>query len=172
MMIKTVRTGFSLFECLLYIGMFVFVMTQLFQYVVSVQKQVKVFARNASASLGWLIAQDILARDLVTAPAHKDAWITIAASELLWVCSDGNAYHWYLKDSKIMRVTGTYTIQTKSWQHSTKSTVAENITQFTVAAVQGLQGIQRIAITCTGKNEAGNLQTMQITVALRNRKLL
>lgn len=170
---KTTQAGFSIFECLLYVGMFVFVITQLFEYVVSTQQRVSRFTTSANASLGWLIAQDILVRDLVTGPAKMDGWITVAQSELLWVCVDGSAYNWYLKNGNIMRIKGTYNMQNKSWTQSTKSTVAENITQFNCfPRYDGNKTMRGMGVAWAGKNDAGNEQAMQLFVTLRNRKML
>jgi type II secretory pathway component PulJ len=164
--------GFSLFECLLYLSMSMLVITQLFEYVVSTQQQIKTFTRKANASLSWLIAHDILLRDLITAPSQRPCWLQSNPAELFWVCSDGTAYKWYIKDAKMIRVSGIYDAVGNQWKKSTKSTVAENMIQFSVNFIENGNAVRAIILHIQGKNDAGGEQDSKLQVALRNKVII
>jgi hypothetical protein len=163
---KSLKKGSSLFELLVYmaIGLVLLSLGSLW-----VQHAYIPFSR-ASAKIALLSSVasglTVLKHDLYSAPSNQECWKKITEHELVWAGQAGPAICWCYQDGELVRIEGSYDLGMGAWTQATKSTVAQQIEQFSfgVNYVQLGQDFPTVASIKIGYRVAGADYTQLFTL--------
>lgn len=133
-MIKNMRLrpGISLVECLLYVMLTTMVIMLSMSWIA--QSHAKLITLNASndAYMSVCALQDLLARDLRSAPSNCDAWKEVSPGVYVWRTEQGDL-GWELQDEQMRRIEGIYDEHAKKWGKHHTSVIANGVYSFTLA---------------------------------------
>lgn len=136
-------SGVTLFECLLYLGLFSciacassFIVSHLWQ------DYIKMSSKQRSA-LTLYTAYDMLYRDMQSAPNDREKWLLITPTALVWHVEKKDI-GWSLYKQFLVRSEGIYQKLSKKWKKKSSCTVAPIKT--VKFELEGNQYIERLAI--------------------------
>ncbi|MBT3456178.1 hypothetical protein HN446_03885 [bacterium] len=116
------KQGFSLIEAICYVALSAILSSLLFRFVAknhidltgnTKQCQLFIVANNAC---------DSFARDIFQAPANIKKWKEMKDNFLVWRAKDVDI-GFYMKDKKLIRVSGNYNISTNKWSKASRSCI-------------------------------------------------
>ena len=162
--------GFLLVEYLLYFLLLLFLVMIVFQFSSSMYQCLIISSQRCNKMIALCAAQDLLVRDLQSAPAEKTRWKKIAKSLLIWQ-GKKNDIGWMLDGEKLFRLEGTYSTSRGLWLKKIKSLVANNITQLTfdvhMHSVMNTSIVHNVSIAFEG-NIGNTLYAISTSVRIRN----
>lgn len=163
------KNGFTLIELLVYVALlswFSYCALQLLTHLVVVVRE---GGKMATESAQALLACDVLARDLRTAPCNRSDWKQMPNTyhehaHLIWQTESGDIGWWVEKDS-LLRATGTYDAQKKKWMSKRRVVTAHGIQK--LRALVSVKNERVVAVTYAVELATAFTPTLEYVVALR-----
>lgn len=100
------------------------------------------------------LVHDVFARDTLSAPSNRSAWITIAPDTLIWQMKEGVTVGWYLQNKQLIRKEGNYNQVSALWGKHHTSVVAYGVATFECEALLEGDAVRAIKSTlCMEQSE-------------------
>ena len=122
------REGFSLIEFMVYLISFSCIITMALHSIVVVTQKARSSSASARHSMQLFTALDVIAFEIAQAPSAKNKWYKADPSLCIWHSN----FHkkdigFCLRDKKLLKISGVYSIQTNKWTSKVSNMLAENV---------------------------------------------
>lgn len=101
-------------------------------------------ARMTDTLIMSSLAQDVLERDIASAPSEKAAWLAAEPDHIMWVNADGKTTEWFMTDNTLVRKHGIYNPLFKKWSKCSTSVVAQQVDSFVFTIESDARAVREV----------------------------
>jgi len=120
------QNGFTLIEWMIYFALISFVLTGIFHFVATTQKQLIRLSRKSSIVSQLCGAQDGIAHDIAVAPVDPQIWTTLSREHISWKKGEEHI-SWFLEKGTLYRSRQQFDKKTQSWKKKRKAVVVRDL---------------------------------------------